>query len=115
MDVNTFYILLVVGLMAANRLLFLWDGWWQNRAPFWTIQILNLVTACALVMWGIPELKERGLNIFNLVFAALMVVHILTNNSKLQRTVREARAGNSAEREALEAEILSKMKKDPEG
>ena len=112
MDVNTFYILCIVSLMAVNRLLFLWDGWWQVRAPFWTVQLLNLAAACALVMWGIPELKQRDLNIFNLVFAGLLVVHIITNNNKLQRTVREARSAGDTDREALEAEILSKMKKD---
>ena len=115
MDVNTFYILCIVTLLGANRLLFIWDDWWRVRAPFWTVQILNLVAACVLVMWGVPELKARGLNIFNLVFAGLLVVHILTNNKRLQRTVREAREASDTDRADLEAEILSKMKGSDDG
>lgn len=115
MDLSTWILLGVVGLMAANRLIFLWSGWWRVRAPFWILQLTNLVAASALVIWGIPELKARSLHVFNLVFAGLLVVHILANNRKLQRTVREARRADTGAREAAEAEILSKLKSSEPG
>ena len=112
MDLSTWLLLAVVGLMAANRLLFLWPGWWRRRGPFWLIQLTNLAAACGLVALGIPELVERGLDIFNLVFAGLLVVHILSNNRRLQARLREERRAAGGEREALEAEILSKLKSE---
>jgi ABC-type branched-subunit amino acid transport system permease subunit len=115
LDLSSSILLAVVALMALNRLLFVWERWWEVRAPFWTLQLANLAAACALVAVGIPEMKARDLNVVNIVLAALLIVHILTNNRRLQETLREARGADSEQREELEAEILRRLKKDDSG
>ena len=112
MDLSTTLLLTVVGLMGLNRLIFVIPNWEGFRLPFWGVQLLNLGAACALVVWGIPEFREGQLQIVNLMLAALMVMHIITNNRKLSRVISAAKRGVDEEREARSAEIMKRLKSD---
>jgi len=114
-DLSTGLLLAVVGLMGLNRLIFVAPNWERFRAPFWGVQLLNFGTACALVLWGIPEFQQGQLKVVNLMLAALMVMHIITNNRKLSRALRAMKRGVDEEREARSQEVLRRLKGDDQG
>ena len=44
----------VIALLASNRLLLTLLGDGSKRVFFWSVQLLNFLTACALIVWGLP-------------------------------------------------------------
>jgi hypothetical protein len=111
-DLSTSLLLAVVTLMGLNRLVFVIPNWERFRLPFWGVQFTNLGAACALVTWGIPEFREGQLQVVNLILAALMVMHIITNNRKLSRVLAASKRGVDEEREARSDEIMKRLDSD---
>ena len=111
MDLSTGLLLAIVTLLGLNRGLFAWGGWIHHRWVFWSLQIINFAVACALVTVGIPEFRER-LPVINLLLGGLLVLHILTNNRRLQRTLADTRGDESDEKQALRDEILRRLQQN---
>jgi len=107
-DLGTAILLGVVALLAINRFLLALSGWHERRAVFWGVQVLNLLAACFMVVYGIPDLPGM-LKYANWLVALIFIFHIVQNNSRLVSARAEARkAGSEAneqERERLRAAL----------
>ena len=78
----------LIAMLAVNRLVLSLAGYGTWKSVFWTIQFLNLISACALVVWGLPGLPP-GMWIVNWFIALLFMWHIVENNAKRVRHIRE--------------------------
>lgn len=99
----------VIGIMAGNYVVMRLPGWERRLWLFWLFQGLNFGVILFLLLEGIPAL-EGPLRVFNYVFALLMMLRVVQNNTQLSRSrVRgsevqetEAKAKSEALRRALE-------------
>jgi uncharacterized RDD family membrane protein YckC len=108
-DLSVAALLSVFALLAINRAVHLGEGWYTRRRLFWTVQLLNLLGACLLVTIGVPEF-QGALRPINLLFAGLLVWHILLNNRRLTAAYREATRAEAPEEDPRRAELLRRMK-----
>ncbi len=93
----------LIALLALNRLVLSLAGYGTWKALFWSIQVLNLLAACALVVWGLPGLPP-GLWIISWFIALLFMWHIVENNAKRVKHIRQAMAmGEEPRDDDLEA------------
>jgi hypothetical protein len=88
----------LIGMLALNRLVLTIAGHGTWRALFWCIQILNLVAAIALILWGLPGLPP-GFWVVDWFIALLFMWHIVENNAKRSKHLRERLAQASGEQE----------------
>ena len=106
MDTETTLIFVVVALLGLNHLVFRLPGWERRRMVFWTLQMLNLSTATALMAVGIPGFIGAARAI-NWVLGLLLILHIVTNNGRLVQALSAAREDpeTSAKRDAMIAAL----------
>lgn len=89
MDLSTALLCAVAALLGFNNLLFKIPRWHAKRLAFWALQTLNLATIVALLAIGIPGFSGATTAI-NWVLGLLLVMHVVSNNGKLVRAVRDA-------------------------
>jgi hypothetical protein len=105
----------LIAMLAVNRLVLSLAGYGTWKLVFWAIQFLNLAAACALVVWGLPGLPP-GLWIVNWFIALLFMWHIVENNAKRVKHIRERQsdaegpvdADEEARRQALRDKLRAR-------
>ncbi len=95
MNDGTYGFIALIALLAVNRLVLSLAGYGTWRLLFWSIQVLNLLAACALVLWGLPGLPP-GFWLVNWFIALLFMWHIVENNAKRVKHLRERLATRAA-------------------
>lgn len=75
----------VIAVMAINHFTLRLPGWEKRLWLFWLTQICNLLMACYLIWYGIPDF-QGSLWIVNLMIALLFMFHIIVNNRRLTST-----------------------------
>ncbi len=108
MDIDTWILLSVAGLFILNHALVMVPDWQRRPVLFYGLQFLNLAMACFLARWGAPGFNEMGLRMVNWMLMALVIYHIVQNNSRLVRT-RQSEGLQDDERERLRRMVLSKI------
>lgn len=94
----------IVGVIAGNHVVVRLPGWHRRLWLFWLMQGLNLGIIVFLLVEGIPSL-EGPLVVFNYIFALLMMLRIVQNNTRL--TAARAAAEDEDQAEATsKAEAL---------
>lgn len=86
----------LIAMLAVNRLVLSLAGYGTWRALFWSIQVLNLLAAIVLILWGLPGLPP-GFWIVDWFIALLFMWHIVENNAKRVRHLRERLAEGAPE------------------
>lgn len=113
MELSTASFLVLITLLALNRLLVSVMGVARWKWLFWPIQVLNLATAVVLIPWGLPGMPP-GLRMLDWFISMLFVLHIVENNRHRQRVLeaREEHDNDSLEqrREAIRSRL---ERKDP--
>jgi hypothetical protein len=109
MDIDTLVIVLGAGLIGLNYLAFAGKGWHRRLWLFWTVQALNLLAACYMVVWGVPGFRREA-PIVNYFLAAMFVVRSLLNGRRLQNSYREALEDEEDEKDQLRQSIKEKLK-----
>lgn len=110
MDLSSGILLGAAALLAFNRLLHVGERWHRRTAVFWALQLGNLLGACFMVLYGIPDFQGGPLRVVNLFIAGLLVLHIVLNNRSLVAAYREERRSLSADQEARRQAVLDKLK-----
>jgi hypothetical protein len=108
MDLDTWLLFAVVGLMVANRAMHVGPRWHRRKFLFWFIQLTNFVGACLLATFGIPGFAGP-LRIVNLMFSGLLVLHIVQNNRHYAEAWRGSKPKTEKEREALRDRVLERL------
>ncbi len=85
----------VVAIMAGNYLVMRLPGFERRLWLFWLFQGLNLGLIIFLLVEGIPGL-EGPIRVFNYIFALLMMLRIVQNNSRFTRVQAELRDAEKA-------------------
>jgi len=98
MNDGTLGFVTLIGLLALNRLVLSIAGYGTWRALFWGIQFLNLGASIALIIWGLPGLPP-GFWLVNWFIALLFMWHIVENNGKRVKHLRQNLAGAQEQRE----------------
>ncbi|MFT5585765.1 MAG: cobalamin biosynthesis protein CobD/CbiB [Cognaticolwellia sp.] len=109
MDIDTLVIVVGAGLIGLNYLAFAGRGWHRRLWLFWTVQALNLLAACYMVVWGVPGFREQA-PIVNYFLAAMFVVRSLLNGRRLQSSYRDAIEEDEEEKDQLRESIMEKLK-----
>ena len=107
MDASTWVILAVAALLGINRLI--WVGTRHRRVRFFSIQILNILGACYMVLWGVPQFTGQ-LKVANYVLAAVIVFHAVQNNRRVQREARERDEEGDRDEDARRAAVRARLK-----
>lgn len=94
----------IVGVIAGNHVVVRLPGWHRRLWLFWLMQGLNLGIIVFLLVEGIPTL-EGPLVVFNYVFALLMMLRIVQNNTRLT-AARAAAADEASSASKDKAEAL---------
>jgi hypothetical protein len=99
----------VIALLAGNRLLLTLLGDGTRRWAFWSIQLLNFLAACALIVWGLPGVP-KGLGIINYFVAGVFLLHVVENNGERMKALekRIAAAGDVADERRID--LLEKVR-----
>ena len=108
MDIDTWILLSVAGLFILNHALVMVPQWYRRPYWFYGLQILNFTMACFLARWGAPGFNEMGLRAVNWMLMALVIYHIIQNNSRLVRA-RESDGVHDDDRERLRRMVLAKI------
>jgi len=87
MDPSTTILFAVAALLGLNHVVFRIPGWEYRRTIFWTLQLLNLGAATAILAFGVPGFDGVETPI-KWVLGLLLILHIITNNQRLVRAVR---------------------------
>ncbi len=96
MNDGTLGFVALIALLAVNRLVLSVAGYGTWRFMFWGIQALNLVAAIVLILWGLPGLPP-GFWMINWFIALLFMWHIVENNAKRVKHIRERLATEQPE------------------
>lgn len=78
----------VVGVMGINHLTLRLPNWEKRLWLFWITQLSNLLIACYLIWYGIPDFQGQ-LWVMNLMIALLFIFHIITNNRRLTNVTKK--------------------------
>lgn len=113
MDIDTLVIVLGAGLIGMNYVAFAGKGWHRRLWLFWTVQVLNLLAACYMVVWGVPSFRAEA-PIVNYFLAAMFVVRSLLNGRRLQSSYRDALEEEEEERDQARDSIMEKLKSSAE-
>lgn len=90
MDTSTTALLAIAAILGLNQLVFRLPGWERRRIIFWFVQLLNLATATAVLILGLPGFEDTAADAIKWVLGLLLVFHIVTNNQRLVRALSEA-------------------------
>ncbi|HJN76715.1 MAG TPA: hypothetical protein QGF58_22490 [Myxococcota bacterium] len=107
MDASTWVIVGVAALLGINRLI--WVGKRHRRIRFFGIQLLNILGACYMILWGVPQFTGQ-LQVANWVLAAVIVFHAVQNNRRVQREAQEASDDDTDEDDARRAAVMARLK-----
>lgn len=107
MDSSTWVILAAAALLGINRLI--WVGRRYRRARFFGIQLLNILGASYMILWGVPQFTGQ-LVVANYVLAAVIVFHAVQNNRRVQREAEERSDESDEEEDARRAAVLARLK-----
>ncbi len=108
MDIDTTILLGVAFLFILNHVLVMLPSWHRKRTAFYGMQILNFVAACFLAGWGAPGFNERGMRVVNWMLMALVLYHVVQNNSAYVKKWQQDDPSDK-ERERLRRMVLSKL------
>lgn len=115
MDFDTLVIVLGAGLIGLNYVAFAGKGWHRRLWLFWSVQVLNLLAACYMVVWGVPSFRAEA-PIVNYFLAAMFVVRSLLNGRRLQSNYRAAIEEEEGDRDQVRESIMEKLRgSDEEG
>ena len=113
MDLSTALLCAVAALLGFNNLLFKIPRWHTKRFAFWMLQSINLGTIVALLTIGIPGFSGATAAI-NWVLGLLLVMHVVSNNGKLVRAVRDAPTATDPEVETKRAQLKAALSRGSE-
>ena len=113
MDLSTALLCAVAALLGFNNLLFKIPRWHTRRLAFWGLQSMNLGTIVALLAIGIPGFSGATTAI-NWVLGLLLVMHVVSNNGKLVRAVRDAPSATDPEVEAKREQLKAALNRGTE-
>ncbi len=99
----------VIALLASNRLLLTLLGDGSKRVFFWSVQLLNFLTACALIVWGLPGVPE-GLGIINYFVAGVFLLHVVENNGARMKALEKRIAMAGEEADHRRVDLLEKVR-----
>ena len=108
MDIDTWILPGVAGLFILNHGMVMVPDWHHRRGLFYGVQLLNFLGACFLAGWGAPGFNEMGLRVVNWMLMALVIYHIVQNNSRLLK-VHEQDGMEDGDRERLRRMVLAKL------
>jgi hypothetical protein len=108
MDIDTWILLGIAGLFILNHTLVMVPNWHQRRGLFYGLQLLNFLVACFMARWGAPGFNEMGARVVNWMLMALVIYHIVQNNSRLLKALRKD-GFKDEERERLRRMVLAKL------
>jgi len=90
MDTSTTLLFAVAALLGANHVVFKIPGWHRRRVLFWGVQLLNLGTATAVLVWGLPGFEATAAVAIKWVLGLLLILHIITNNQQLVKALQSS-------------------------
>ena len=108
MDIDTVVILVGAGLIGLNYVAFAGKRWHRRLWLFWTVQALNLLAACYMVLWGVPSFREQA-PVVNYFLAAMFVVRSLLNGRRMQGSYRDAVEQVEEDKAQLRDSIMEKL------
>ncbi len=115
-DTGTLGFVGLIALLAVNRLVLTLAGYGTWRWLFWSIQLLNLLGACGLIVWGLPGMPP-GLRLLDFFIALLFCWHIVENNARRVKHLRGDQAqqdeSTKSRRDALKAGLRRSAGSEP--